>query len=114
MATPLRAASARISAVSLGLLRVTPDWRRNSGPSIRPVAATRASSAVTAHSMGSPDGVMRIVAPERKGSVLEHLICTRYPSVDRARSLCCSARSSWLLRKPKKTRSMAAQRMVWS
>ena len=68
------------------------------------------SSAETAHSVGSPDGVMWMVAPIRNGSVLEHLIRTWYPSGDLEISLRRRDRSLLLSRKPKKASVMAAQR----
>ena len=114
MEAPLSAASLRTSRLSLGRFRLAPVCRRNSGPSVWPVAEMRASSAVTAHSEGSPDGAMRMVAPMRNGSVLEHLIRTWYPSADLVRSPCVSDTSSLLLMKPKTASSSAAQRVRWS
>ena len=76
--------------------------------------ALRWLSAVTAHRVPSPEGVRQMVAPARKGSVLEHLIWPRYPSGILWRSLCSSAMSSLLHRKPKKATNLAAQRVRWS
>ena len=110
MEAPLRAASSRTSRLSLGRFRLAPVCRRNSGPSVWPVTEMRASSAVTAHSEGYPDGAIWMVAPVRNGSVLEHLIRTWYPSADLVRSPCVSDKCSLLLMKPKKASSRAAQR----
>ena len=94
-------------------MRTAPDRSRKSGPFQAEAVALRWSSAVTAHRVPSPEVVRQMVAPARKGSVLEHLIWTRYPSGILWRSLCTSAMSSLLRRKPKKATNIAAQSWVW-
>ena len=114
MEAPLRVASSQIRRFSFGRVRVAPVWSRNSDPSAGPMAEVNRSSAETAHSVGSPDGVIQMVAPVRNGSILERLMCTRYLSGDLKMSLRRSDRSSLLCRNPKKASIMAAQRFRWS
>ena len=88
MEAPLRAASSPTSRLSLGHFRLAPVCRQNSGAFLWSVSEMRASSAVTAHTDGFPDGAMQMVAPVRNGSVLEQLIRTWYTFADFARSPC--------------------------